>query len=303
MFGRDVDDKGMEGWLDLLRQAEPETRRGELVARNLLEDANVCSALHGLLNGFLDGETIATTPDDAARQYDRFPETLAESGAPCQHPENTANQLPGAPFEQLARAVDGNAFVKYNYLPTNKRKVPRHHRASPAVKTKIRLRELATRGVRIEDLRGSIGKDVVFATSHNIAMENQRGAVSVDEMRDRLGLDDAGPFGRDGFMVIYVYGAHRVSEGRFYRPTVLDAGWKGAGIAFLPSPPNIAQPDIAQPGRTQNLATGEPAEPEVLHAAIAAAEVEVCLIAGPLTQNPPETYKAIRLTGKPTSES
>ena len=116
-------------------------------------------------------------------------------------------------------------------------------------------------------------------------------------MRDRLGLDDAGPFGRDGFMVLYVYRAERVPEDRFFRPTVLDAGWRGASIAFLPSPPGLAQP-----GRTQNLATGEPAEPEVLHAAIAAAEVEECLIAGPLTQDPPDAYKAIRLTGKPISE-
>ena len=73
MFGEhDVDDRSMDTWLDLLRQAEPETRRGELVVRNLLDDANVCAGLRKLLFDFVGGETVATTPEDTVRQYEQF---------------------------------------------------------------------------------------------------------------------------------------------------------------------------------------------------------------------------------------
>ena len=91
-------------------------------------------------------------------------------------------------------------------------------------------------------------------------------------------------------MVIYVYEADRVADGAFYRPTVLDAGWKGSAIAFLPSPPGPARP-----GQTQDLATGLPAEPEVLHAVFPAAQVQEIVIAGPLTQDPSNHYKTVRL--------
>ncbi|MCY2994633.1 MAG: hypothetical protein NTY19_43245 [Planctomycetota bacterium] len=109
-------------------------------------------------------------------------------------------------------------------------------------------------------------------------------------MRDRLGLDDRYSFGRGQFMVVYMYGADRVTGGECYRPTVFDAGWKASAIAFLPSAPGPAQP-----GRTQDLATGSPSEPEVLHAVFPAAEVEACVVLGPLTNDPPETYKSVRL--------
>jgi hypothetical protein len=180
--------------------------------------------------------------------------------------------------------------LKYNYLATSNRKVPRYHRASPPVKTKIRLRELQKRGIQTAALRGSIGRSVVFATSDDVVTRYQAGTVDADGARDRLGLDDAGTYGRDQFMVIYVYEAARVADGIFYRPTVLDAGWKGSAIAFLPSPSGPARP-----GQTQDLATGLPAEPEVLHAVFPAAQVQEIVIAGPLTKDPSSNYKTVRL--------
>lgn len=291
MFGQQIgDDERTQAWLALLRQAEPETRRGELAARNLLDDGNVCAALQKGLLDFIASEPPTATPDAAAEQYDRFLQRLHQAVPPCRHPDNSANQLPNAPFLRLARAVDGDAFVKYNYLPTNKRKVPRAHRARPAVKTKIRLREIAKRGVRLGALRGMIGKSVAFASSDDLAERHRSGTMPVEEMRDRLGLDDPARFGRDRFMVIYVYGADRVADGMFFRPTVLDAGWKGSAIAFLPSPGGPARP-----GRTQDLATGQRAEPEVLHAVFPAAEVEACLVGRRLTRDPSATYKSVRL--------
>ncbi|NLF69797.1 MAG: hypothetical protein GX575_12175 [Candidatus Anammoximicrobium sp.] len=291
MFGQaTVADAKLEAWLDLLRQAEPTTRRGALIERNLRDDANVCPALQQDLRDFVAAQSPAATPDDAAEQYERFLQDLHQDGPPCQHPDNIVNQIPTAPPPRLARSVDGDAFLKYNYLPANNRKVPRYHRASPSVKTKIRLRELQRRGVQTAALRGSIGRSVVFATSDSVATRYQAGTLAADGVRDRLGLDDPVPYGRDQFMVIYVYEVARVADGAFYRPTVLDAGWKGSAIAFLPSPPGPARP-----GQTQDLATGLPAEPEVLHAVFPAAQVQEIVVAGPLTQDPSNHYKTVRL--------
>lgn len=291
MFGQPtVSDAKLQAWLDLLRQAESVSRRGALIERNLRDDANVCPALQQELRDFVAGQSPAATPDDAAEQYERFLQDLHQDGPPCQHPDNIVNQIPTAPLPRLARSVDGDAFLKYNYLPANNRKVPRYHRASPSVKTKIRLRELQRRGVQTAALRGSIGESVVFATSDRVATGYQAGTLVADGVRDRLGLDDPVPYGQDQFMVIYVYEAARVADVAFYRPTVLDAGWKGSAIAFLPSPPGPARP-----GQTQDLATGLPAEPEVLHAVFPASQVEEIVIAGPLTQDPSKHYRTVRL--------
>jgi len=291
MFGQPtVADAKLQAWLDLLRQAEPTTRRGALIERNLRDDANVCPALQQDLRDFVAAQSPAATPDDAAEQYERFLQRLHQNRPPCQHPDNVVNQVSAPPFPRLARSVDGDAFLKYNYLPANNRKVPRCHRASPSVKTKIRLRELQRRGIETAALRGSIGRSVVFATSDTVVTRYQARTLDADGVRDRLGLDDSVPYGRDQFMVIYVYEAARVADGAFYRPTVLDAGWKGSAIAFLPSPPGPARP-----GQTQDLATGLPAEPEVLHGVFPAAQVQEIVIAGPLTQDPSNHYKTVRL--------
>ncbi len=290
MFGQPNVDSKIRNWLELLGQAVPETRRGELMVRNLLEDANVCPALQQQLRDFVAAEPAAGIPDQAAEQFQRFLQETRQPDPPCQHPDNLANRLPEAPFARLARAVDGEAFYKYNYLPTNKRKVPKYHRADPAVKAKIRLRELHNRGIRIEQLRGAIGGGIVFATSSNMVERYPSDAVNADQIRDRLGLDDSGPYGQGQFMVIYVYDVDRVAHGRFYRPTVLDAGWWSSAIAFLPS-----AAVAPQPGRTQDLGTGKPAETEVLHAVFPAAEISQCIIAGPFRRDPSDRYKAIRL--------
>ncbi len=57
MFGqsRSVDAK-FKAWFDLLERAEPATRRGELVVRSLIEDANVCPALQTELEAFVSRE-------------------------------------------------------------------------------------------------------------------------------------------------------------------------------------------------------------------------------------------------------
>jgi hypothetical protein len=94
--------------------------------------------------------------------------------------------------------------VTYNFFATNKRKVPRYHRAKPAVKAKVRLRELRRKGVAAKDLRGTIGKSIVFAAAADVVDRQRSGLLDADGVRDRLGLDDRYTFGRDQFMVVYV---------------------------------------------------------------------------------------------------
>ena len=72
MFGQPNVDSKIRNWLELLGQADPETRRGELMVRNLLEDANVCPALQQQLRDFVAAEPAAGIPDQAAEQFQRF---------------------------------------------------------------------------------------------------------------------------------------------------------------------------------------------------------------------------------------
>ncbi|MCY2994634.1 MAG: hypothetical protein NTY19_43250 [Planctomycetota bacterium] len=169
MFGNPTaGDTNLEVWLDQLRQAESATSRGAIMHRNLREDANVCAANQQDLRKFVPDQPMPREPDEAARQYEIFLEQLHRGGHPFRQPENAGNRLPAVPFPRLARSVAGDAFLTHNFFPTNKRKVPRYHRAKPAVKAKVRLRELAHKGIRIADLRGTIGKSVVFAASANV---------------------------------------------------------------------------------------------------------------------------------------
>lgn len=193
------------------------------------------------------------------------------------------------PFARLSRVVDGDAFIKFNFFPGNKRRVPRRYRGKTSVRSKVRLDEIRIRGLTASQLHRNIGGPVVFTSSAEIADRRGRNEISDNDVRNRLGLDDP-RFGRDRFMVAYIYAAARVPGDECYRPTVLDAGWSAVSAAFLPS-----EPGIAKPGRTQDLSTGEAAEPEVVHRTFPAKEVEHVMVLGPLTTDPPDNYKARRL--------
>jgi hypothetical protein len=158
-----------------------------------------------------------------------------------------------------------------------------------SVRPKLRLDEIRKLGLTPSQLTGDIGGAVVFATSAEIADQRSRDEINDHNVRDRLGLDDP-RFGQDRFMVLYTYVADRVPDDEFYRPTVFDAGWSDTSAAFLPS-----RPGTAIPGRTQDLTTGEPAELEVLHRTFPADQVEEFVVLGPLTGNPPDDYKPVRL--------
>jgi hypothetical protein len=111
MFGQPtVADAKLQAWLDLLGQAEPATRRGDLIERNLRDDANVCPALQHELRDFVAAQSPAAMPDDAAQQFDRFLQDLHQNRPPCQHPDNVVNQMPTVPIPRLAPSVDGDAF-------------------------------------------------------------------------------------------------------------------------------------------------------------------------------------------------
>ena len=52
---------------------------------------------------------------------------------------------------------------------------------------------------------------------------------------------------------------------------------------------------MAQPGLTQDLTTGQEAEPEVVQRSLPAAQVDECIAMGPLADDPSVTYKKVRL--------
>ena len=293
MFGNPVpDDEKVANWLDQFRRSEPTSQRGALVHENLLQDANVCGADQRTFMDFIAAQPTPATPEAAARQYEAFLAQRDAGGTPCLREDNQANHLSARPSSRLARVVGGEAFMKYNFYATNKRKVPRRHRAPVTVQTGVRLRQLKKKGVQTANLQRDIGGPVVFATSADIADRQRQGEVSADDVRNRLGLDDSLRFGRGQFMVVYEYAADRVPGQKFARPTVLDADWSDVSAAFLPS---VSGP--AQAGRTQDLATGLAAEPEVLHRSFPANEVETCDVLGPLANDPPDDYRTVRLAG------
>jgi hypothetical protein len=296
MFGGPTPSGGkLSIWLDQFQQSEPATQRGALVHLNLLEDGNVSEPHQRALYEHVESQPPVSTPEEAARLYDRFLCELGSRGPVCTQPNNAKNRIGGVPFARLSRVVGGDAFMKYNFYATNKRKVPQRHRSTRAVQTKVRLEQIRKKGVQFDRLRGNIGGAVVFASGVEILERHKRNEIEADGVRNRLGLDDVGRFGRDGFMVGYVYDAGRAPGGEFFRPTVLDAGWADVSAAFLPS-----EEGSARPGRTQDLSTGDRAEPEVLHRSFPANEVEACQILGPLADDPPDAYKSVRLAPSKT---
>jgi hypothetical protein len=290
MFGEKIS-RGpkVDGWLEQLRQAEPGMQRGELVHHNLRTDANVCDAHQRALLDYVDSRAGVVTHSEAADLFADCLSQLCATEPICTQADNSANRLATAPFDRLSRIVDGDSFVKYNLLPGSKRRVPRRFRGKTSVRSKVRLDEIRKLGLTASRLRGNIGGSVVFASSAEIADRRSRDEINDNDVRNRLGLDDP-RFGRDRFMVAYIYAADRVPGDEFYRPTVLDAGWSAVSAAFLSS-----EPGTAKPGRTQDIGTGEPAEPEVLHRTLLAQEVENVMVLGPLTTDPPDNYKAVRL--------
>jgi hypothetical protein len=84
VFGRPTArDAKLQFWLDQLRQADPATRRGALIHRNLLEDANVCAAYQREFRDFVAAQPTPSTPDETARQYETFLQQLFEDGHPA----------------------------------------------------------------------------------------------------------------------------------------------------------------------------------------------------------------------------
>lgn len=158
MFGgpTPADDK-LQKWSVQFRQAEPATRRGELVHRNLLQDANVGREDRQRFYDAVAAGDEPSTPDEAVTLYETFLGDRNGSGPACCHSDNRHNRMDATGLPAMARVVDGDAFLKYNFFATNKRKVPRRHRATRPVRTKIRLNELQKKGITTNQLRGAIG--------------------------------------------------------------------------------------------------------------------------------------------------
>ncbi|MCH8286025.1 hypothetical protein IIB79_05780 [candidate division KSB1 bacterium] len=174
----------------------------------------------------------------------------------------------------------------------------RHNFPNPVTDAELRrtvfIDQMAKRvmapGFDISKLRKGIGHRPVWATRDEALKSADGSTISSDDLRDSLGLDDRLRYGAGKRMACYIYSSERVPDEAFYRPTVLDTGWHGAAVAFLPSDPTVHETGI-----TQHLQTGDGCAPEVIHDPFAANEVERVGVTEPLANDPATGYRAIRL--------
>ena len=130
-----------------------------------------------------------------------------------------------------------------------------------------------------------------FAARSESVQPQADGSYDADEIRNRLGLDDARTYKLGTWLVLMRYDDAKLPGSVCYRPTVLDAGWYPA---FRPSPPGPSAP-----GWTQHLQTGGQGCEEVIHAPFEANTLDAFELVGPLRTDPPDAYKAVRLATTP----
>jgi hypothetical protein len=289
MFGRPVDPNSKTGpWLGKLADAEPATRLGALVSKNLREDNNVCGEYGSAVHDYLDTRNEPATPAEAVAAYRGLLDHLKSTGRTFDGPHNSSNKLLPVPFPHLGRVVTLEDFMVYNVF--GRRRVLRAHYLDDLGR-RIAKRQIAKVAPSPKDLQLNIGGSAVFAA----AEADLSSTTDADELRNRLGLDDDARFGRGKSMVVESYEASRIPGAECYRPTVLDAGWHPAAGAFRPS---TAPPPVTH-GWTQHLRTGDQAVPEVIHPPFPASEIDRFEIRGPCVEDPPADYRSKRLGTMP----
>lgn len=289
MFGQAPPGLGkIADWLRDLKSVDPSTRAGELMHKSLLEDGNVCDEYGDQARQFIESQPATVRPQDAQGTYQGLLSHLKANGCRYCDPYNGGNRLSAATFGRFARVVSAEVFAQHNLTPqvkTNRRSQRR------GVGAKLTANRISAIGGDARRLVGQIGLDPAFAARSESVPSQADGSFDVDEIRNRLGLDDARTFPRGTWLVVMRYGEAQVPDGICYRPTVLDAGWYPA---FRPSPPGPPAP-----GWTQHLQTGGQGCEEVIHAPLDANRLDAFELIGPLGTDPPDAYKTVRLTTTP----
>jgi len=273
-------------WLEKLRNAEPDSQRGVLVARNLECDSNVPTPIKEEFENAVASEAEPTFPDEAAAVYQRVLHHLHKRGLGFDSSANEPNRLGGTGFDSFCRVADLRSFCLHNLQAVTK------NRAEDS-----RFREQIARRLRGTEcprlvpvmLQGQVGDDRVWATREEAVHDSTGRHRDQDELRDALGLDDPDRFGPGDRMIVYFYPRNRIPDSKCWRPTVLDAGWHPTSGAFLPSGSR------ADTGMTQDLRSGDASEPEVLHRPFRANIVGSVMATDPLRTRPSTEYRAVRL--------
>lgn len=275
-------------WLRYLKAVHPSSRAGELMHKSLLEDGNVCDEYGEQTRQFIESQPATVESQDAQGTYQRMLSHLEANGCRYCDPHNDRNRLSAAAFGRFARVVSAEGFAQYNLTPqvkTNRRSQRR------GVGAKLAANRLSAIGNDTRRLVGQIGSDPAFAARSESVQPQVDGSFDADEIRNRLGLNDARSFPRGTWLVVLRYRDAQVPNAACYRPTVLDAEWYPA---FRPSPPGPPAP-----GWTQHLQTGGQGCEEVIHAPLDANQLDAFELIGPLRTDPPDAYKAVRLATTP----
>lgn len=271
-------------WLRHLKNFDPHKKKGELIAKNLLEDANV-----PIERGDKFIQAInrpARTPEQAQELYEDALKELDMAGFAFDSQYNEPNRLKQAPFKEAAKVVDLNNFLEYNYEDGE---VILSKELDKSDYVAQKAHEINSGNITVSDLVGKLGgKAYIFITSANSIKEQGTRLKQADVIRNSLGLDNKDLYGSGNYLVCLFYGIGK-NTGKLYRPTVLDAGVENH--AFLPSRAGKK----ATFGKTQHLETGKPTHPEIIHRNFAAEQVQEMKCTGPLLTDPPDGYKAIRL--------
>jgi hypothetical protein len=285
MFGQDGDTHSEKesAWLDALRSVSPPHNDswGALVAANFLEDKNTAPARAAVFRQAIESAERATSADEAERVLQNALGEMNRSENRFDSANNAACRLASVPFDQLARAVDVKSFGKYNLDATEsdlRDKGRRMHLAK-------RIREGM---ITPTDLRRDVGgQNGVWATDAQSVCGRGTDPQQAADIRDRLGLDDPYRFGEGEPMIILSYSADRI-QGAAYRPTVVDAGGF-VSAAWLPSSPADAT------GFTQDLRTGQPSCPEIIHKPFEAKKVTALVATEGCATRPATGYRQERL--------
>ena len=290
MFGQDGDTHSEKEsfWLDAMRSVSLSHNDcwGALVAANFLEDKNTAPVRAAVFRQAIESAERATSADEANKVLHN---AVGEVNLPKNRfdsAKNDACRLGSVPFRELARTVDVKNFGAYILGDTDtdwRRKEDR-----------LQLAARVRRGTITQaDLGGKVGSPYgVWATDAQSVCGKGTDPQQAADLRDRLGLDDPDRFGEGEPMILLSYSADTIPGGAAYRPTVVDAGDSPASAAWLPNSPADAT------GFTQDLRTGQPNCPEILHKPFPARQVANLTATEGLVTGPADGYRHPRLKAK-----
>jgi len=287
MFGQEGDTHTVKesAWLDAMRSVSPPHNDswGVLVAANFREDKNTAPARAAVFRQAIESAERTTSADEANKVLHN---ALGEVNRPENRFDSASNdacRLGSVPFDQLARAVDVKNFGERILQATGMNLRQKDRRVHLAARVRAGT-------ITPADLGGDVGgQNGVWATDAHSVCGKGTDPQQAADIRDRLGLDDPDRFGEGEPMIVLSYQADKIPDNAVYRPTVVDAGGFAVSAAWLPSSPADAT------GFTQDLRTGQPSCPEIIHKPFQARQVASLTAMEGFATGPATGYRQERL--------